>query len=592
MTDFQNPQQDPGLERRLLLVFALTFLVILALQPLLMKKVLPQQPKGPEKKTAQTAPSVSQPPAPVAAAPAAAVQPAHKGRRGRAAAAEQPVAPSKQAEQETTTVIENDLYRIAFTNKGGQVKSWILKKQTDDKGKPLELLNPEGAKFGLPMSFWTSDEGLRNQLNNSLYVASQTGTLHAPADVTFEYANGDLTVRKSFRFDHTYVVKVETSVVYKGAPTPAYLAWPAGFGDQTTPGSYGSARIAWQYNEKIQRDKAKSVSGGGTISGPFHWAGVEDQYFGAVFIPDHPETAAMVTLRNSVDIPKDPEHPNPNETTKEELLGAAVGSTQGPDTERVFVGPKAVNVLESVYVANGDLRGLIDFGFFGIIARPLFIWLRWMQQHWVSNWGWAIALQTLIITVLLLPLRISSMKSSLKMQKAAPQIKAIQEKYKKYSMRDPRRQQMNQEIADLYKKEGVNPVGGCLPLVIQMPFLIAYYAMLEVAIELRHAPWLWIHDLSSPDPWHMLPILIIISTLFVQRMTPAAGMDPTQQKMMNLMMPLFLGVISWNLAAGLCVYWVLSNGIGIVQQAVMNRTELGREMRAEMEKRARKKAKV
>src|SRR6185437_13661135 len=230
------------MERRLLLVFALTFLVILALQPLLMKKVLPQQSKGPEKKTAQSAPPVSQPPpAPVAAAPAAAVQPAHKGRRGRAAAAEKPVAPSKQAEQETTTVIENDLYRIAFTNKGGQVKSWILKKQTDDKGKPLELVNPEGIKFGLPMSLWTSDEGLRNQLNNSLYVASQTGTLRAPADVTFEYATGDLTVRKSFRFDHTYVVNVDTSVVYKGAPTPAYLAWPAGFGDQTTPGAYGSA---------------------------------------------------------------------------------------------------------------------------------------------------------------------------------------------------------------------------------------------------------------------------------------------------------------------------------------------------------------
>jgi YidC/Oxa1 family membrane protein insertase len=573
-----------------LLVFALTFLVILALQPLLMKKVLPQQGKGTEKKTTQAAPAAAQPPAPEAAA---AVQPAPKGKRGHAAAAaEKPIVPSKEAAQETTSIIENDLYRIQFTNKGAQVKSWILKKQTDDRGKPLELVNPSGAKFGLPMSFWTYDEGLRNQLNNSLYVASQTGTLQAPATITFEYSNSDLTVRKTFRFDHTYVVKVNTSVVYKGAETSAYPAWPAGFGDQTTPSSYGSARIAWQYNDKIQRDKIKSVSGGGTVAGPFHWAGVEDQYFGAVFIPDHPETAAMVTLRNSVEIPKDPEHPNPNETTKEDLLGAAVGSAQGPTTERVFVGPKAVNVLESVHVANGDLRGLIDFGFFGIIARPLFIWLRWMQQHIVSNWGWAIALQTLIITLALLPLRISSMKSSLKMQKVAPQIKAIQEKYKKYSMRDPRRQQMNQEIADLYKKEGVNPVGGCLPLIIQMPFLIAYYAMLEVAIELRHAPWLWIRDLSSPDPWHLLPILIIVSTLFVQRMTPAAGMDPTQQKMMNLMMPLFLGVISWNLAAGLCVYWVLSNGIGIAQQAVMNRTELGREMRAEMEKRARKKAKV
>ena len=590
MADFQNPQQDPGLERRLLLVFALTFLVILALQPLLMKKVLPQKSSATEKRAAQPAPPAAKPPAPEPAAAVVTKKPT-RGRKGARPASEAPV-PGKQAQQETITVVENDLYRIEFTNKGGQVKSWVLKKQTDDKGKPLDLVNADGAKFGLPMSLWTYDEGLRNRLSNSLYVASQTGTLQAPADISFEYADGDLTVRKSFHFDHTYVVKVETSVVYKGTSTAAYPAWPAGFGDQTTPSAYGSARIARQFNDKIQRDKAKSVSGGGTIAGPFHWAGVEDQYFAAVFIPDHPETTAMVTLRNSVEIPKDPAHPSSDQTTKEDLLGAAVGNTQGATTERVFVGPKAVNVLESVRVANGDLRGLVDFGFFGIIARPLFIWLRWMQQHWISNWGWAIALQTLIITLALLPLRISSMKSSLKMQKVAPQIKSIQEKYKKYKMQDPRRQQMNQEIAELYKKEGVNPVGGCLPLIIQMPFLIAYYAMLEVAIELRHAPWLWIHDLSSTDPWHLLPILIIISTLFVQRMTPAAGMDPTQQKMMNLMMPLFLGVISWNLAAGLCVYWVLSNGIGIAQQAVMNRTELGREMRAEMEKRARKKAKV
>ena len=589
MADFQNPQQDPGLERRLLLVFALTFLVILALQPLLMKKVLPQKSSGPEKKVAQPAPPAVKPPAPETAAAATPAKPI-RGRKSARTAKESPV-PGKQASQEATTVIENDLYRIEFTNKGGQVKSWILKKQTDDKGKPLELVSPEGSKFGLPMSLWTYDEGLRNQLNNSLYVASQTGTLHAPADLTFEYADNDLTVRKSFHFDHSYVLRVETSVVYKGAATAAYPAWPAGFGDQTTPSAYGSARIARQYNDKIQRDKAKSVSGGGTIAGPFHWAGVEDQYFGAVFIPDHPETAGLVTLRNSVEIPKDPAHPSPDQTTKEDLLGAAVGDAHGPTAERVFVGPKSLNVLESVHVASGDLRGLVDFGFFGIIARPLFLWLRWTQKY-VPNWGWAIALQTLIITLALLPLRISSMKSSLKMQKVAPQIKAIQEKYKKYKMQDPRRQQMNQEIGDLYKKEGVNPVGGCLPLLIQMPFLIAYYAMLEVAIELRHAPWLWIRDLSSADPWHLLPILIIVSTLFVQRMTPAAGMDPTQQKMMNLMMPLFLGVISWNLAAGLCVYWVLSNGIGIAQQAVMNRTELGREMRAEMEKRARKKAKV
>jgi YidC/Oxa1 family membrane protein insertase len=150
---------------------------------------------------------------------------------------------------------------------------------------------------------------------------------------------------------------------------------------------------------------------------------------------------------------------------------------------------------------------------------------------------------------------------------------------------------MNTEIAALMKKEGVSPIGGCLPMLIQMPFLIAYYRMLGSAIDLRHAHWLWIKDLSSPDPYYILPIAVIVTMLLTQRMTPQAGMDPQQQKMMNLMMPLMLGVISWNLAAGLCLYWAEGQLIAIVQQFIMNRTPLGREMREMMQKRARKKEK-
>jgi YidC/Oxa1 family membrane protein insertase len=209
----------------------------------------------------------------------------------------------------------------------------------------------------------------------------------------------------------------------------------------------------------------------------------------------------------------------------------------------------------------------------------------------VHNWGWAIALQTLIINLALLPLRISSMKSALKMQKIQPQMNSIKDKYKKYTMRDPRKAEMNQEIAALMKQEGVSPAGGCLPLLIQMPFLFAYYGMLGAALDLRHAHWLWVPDLSSPDPWHILPIAVIVTMLFTQRMTPQAGMDPQQQKMMNLMMPVMLGIMSWSLAAGLTLYWSEGSLIGIVQQYVMNKTKLGREMREMALKRARKKEK-
>ena len=563
------------MDRKLLLVFALTFLAILLFQPLL-KKYGPQPPAEPEKKTqpAATPASPASPTKTEALAPVRGV--------------------TKQASSEAETVIENSLYKITFTNRGAQVKSWILKKYDDDQGKPLELVNPAAAlKYGFPLSLWTYDEGLRNKLNSALYVASESGALTAPANITFEYGDQDVAVVKKFSFDHSYVVGVETSVHYKGGDLAAFPMWPSGLGDEVTPAAYAASQIQYEYNDKIERLAIKKISGGGTLNGPFNWAGVADQYFAAVFLPEDPQAAAMITLRNGLDLPKDPK--NPQETTKVEVLGAGAGNLRGPTVERIFVGPKALDVLESVRVpgagSHADLRDLVNFGFFGIIARALFIWLKWTFQHMVHNWGWAIVIQTLIINIALLPLRISQMKSMLKMQKIQPQIKSIQEKYKKYSMRDPRKQEMQQEMSALYKKEGVNPVGGCLPMLIQLPFLYAYYAMLGVAIDLRHAHWLWIRDLSGPDPWRLLPVGIIITMFLTQRMTPQTGMDPTQQKMMNFMMPVFLGVISWNLAAGLCLYWAESTLIGIVQQVLLNRSSLGQEMREMMEKRARKSKK-
>jgi YidC/Oxa1 family membrane protein insertase len=576
LPEFNNPQQEPGMERRLLLVFALTFLVIILFQPLL-KKYLPQ--------TAAPAPE-----APVAAQPSA-----------QAAAATTPpvsvpvTGASRQASAEAETVVENDLYRVTFTNRGGLVKSWVLKTYFDERGKPLELVSNVAPNYGYPMALWTYDEAQRNKINSVLYVASDSGSLKAPAKLTFEYSDAGVTVRKIFSFDHTYVVHLETSVVAKGSQVSAFPMWPAGFGDQSSPSSYAASRIEHQYNDKTERLDIKKISGGATLLGPFNWAGVVDQYFAAVFLPEDIQNAAMVTQRHQIDVPKDPRNPKPGETIKTDILGVGVGNLRGPSVERLYVGPKSLGVLESVSVptltgAPPDLRGLINFGFFGVIARPLFLWLKW-TYGWIHNWGWAIVIQTLIINLALLPLRISSMKSALKMQKVAPQIKAIQEKYKKYSMRDPRKQEMNQEVSALYKAEGVNPVGGCLPMVIQMPFLFAYYSMLGAALDLRQAPWLWIRDLSSPDPWHLLPIGIIITMLLTQRMTPQPGMDPSQQKMMTLMMPLMLGVISWNLAAGLCLYWSEGNLIALAQQSVMNRTSLGREMREIALKRARKKEK-
>jgi YidC/Oxa1 family membrane protein insertase len=582
LAEFQNPQQEPGMERRLLLVFALTFLVIVLFQPIL-KKYFPQ----PATPAQQTQSQVQIPPQTGVINQAQAAQPPVQGLNAGA---------TKQANSEAETVVENDLYRITFTNRGAQVKSWILKKFTDDKERPLNLVNSLAAeKYGYPLSLWTYDETQRNKVNSALYLASSSGPVSAPAEITFEYADGDVAVRKKFSFDHTYVVRVETSIVSNGSQVTAYPAWPAGFGDEATLASYAASQVEYQYNNAIERLAIKKVSGGNSLHTPFNWAGVTDQYFAAVFLPDDSQNSALVTLRNPLNVPKNPKKPNPQDTAPIDVLGAAVGNPRGPTIERMYVGPKALATLEAVAVptivgAEQDLSGLINFGRLSVIARPLFTWLRWIEGI-IGNWGWAICIQTLIINLALMPLRISSMKSALKMQKIQPHMNSIKEKYKKYGMRDPRRQEMNVEIGELMKKEGVSPVGGCLPLVIQMPFLFAYYGMLGSALDLRHASWLWVHDLSSPDPWHVLPIGIFITMLFMQRMTPQAGMDPSQQKMMNVMMPVMMGFLSWNFASGLCLYWSEGNLIAIVQQAVMNRTSLGREMREMAAKRARKKEK-
>jgi YidC/Oxa1 family membrane protein insertase len=596
LAEFQNPQQEPGTEKRLVLVFILTFLVILGFQAFT-KKYGPPPVVPTTNQTAQTQ---------AAASGASSLA----ETSSNLPAVPVPVGVTKQAGSETETVVENDLYRITFTNRGAQVKSWILKRfDNETQNGPLDLVNPEAAaRYGYPLSLWTYEEGLRGRLSSALYVGSRVGSQTSPTDLTFEYSDHDLSVHKTFRFDTSYVVSVETSVVYKGVEVGALPAWPSGFGDQVTPVNYAAGlidyhsdastdRTALVFPNYVLRLAIKNISGGNTLHGPFEWAGPADQYFAAVFIPEDAGAASMVTLRNTLQVLRDPQKKDSKETSNVDVLGAAVGNLRGATVERIYVGPKELAVLETTAVPtikndHPDLRGLVDFGWWGILARPLFLWLKWMYGHVVANWGWAIVLQTLIISLALMPLRITQMKSMLKMQRVAPQIKSIQDKYKKYSLRDPRKAGMNEEISALYKKEGVNPAGGCLPMLIQFPFLIAYYRMLGTALDLRHAHWLWISDLSAKDPYMVLPILMVISMFAMQRITPQpAGMDPAQQKMMTWMMPLMMGFFFFNFASGLSLYYAESNLIQMAQQAVMNKTKLGREMREMLEKRARKKEK-
>ncbi len=509
--------------------------------------------------------------------------------------------PTVAASAETSTVVENELYRITFSNRGGEVTSWILKNYKDNDGKPLNLVHGQAAQqFGYPLSLYTYDGALASELNKALYVASATGKVAAPATLTFNYSAGGLQVRKTFTFDETYLLHADVEVTRNGAPVRALISWPGGFGDQDNASAYSSAQLDSAHGGKDVHLAAKKVSGGETINGPLDWAGVSDSFFAAIFLPDNAEAATLVGLHNTLDVAKTIRRTGLGSGSPAKgsvnvpILGAAVGDVNGPTLTRIYAGPKAISVLKAIHAANPSvtLEPLIEFGFWGVIGKYLFLSLQFIHSHIASNWGWAIVILTIAINVLMLPFRLKTMQNGLKMARIQPQMDAIKEKYKKYKATDPKKSEMNVEIMKLQKDNGVNMFGGCIPTLITLPLLYAFFTMLPRVIELRHAHWLWLPDLQAPDPWHILPILMVVSQFLVQFYTPSPGVDPQQQKMMAFMMPAISGYFTWNYGSGLALYWAVGNLISIAQQAVMNRTSLGQEMRAIAAKRARRKAGV
>ena len=594
MAEFKNPNQQGGGDNRSLLVMMLVLVTVFFGLQYFRAKTNPQtvSPNA-AASSPQSAPASG---TPAAAAPAPANTP-NPGPSGSAA----PSGPAVQASSESTTTVENELYRITFTNRGGQITSWILKKFKDSEGKPLNLVHTEAAeKFGYPLSLYTYDAALTASLNKALYVPSATGTLTAPGTLTFTYSDGTTKVRKTFAFDETYVLHADVEVTRNGAPIRALVSWPGGFGDQDNANAYSGAQFDISVNGKDEHLAPKKVSGGATVNGPFDWVAVSDPFFAAAFLPDSPSTATAATLHNELDVAKTIHRTGigsgspSKEAINVPILGTAVGDVTGHTRTRIYVGPKAISVLKTVHAANPNvtLEPLLEFGFWGAIGKYLFLSLQFIHSHIASNWGWAIVILTILINILMLPFRIKTMQNGLKMQRIQPQMDAIKEKYKKYKATDPKRNEMNAEIMKLQKDNGVNMFGGCIPTLITLPLLYAFFTMLPRVVELRQAHWLWLPDLQSPDPWHILPIIMVVSQFLVQFYTPSPGVDPQQQKMMAFMMPAISGYFTWNYGSGLALYWAVGNLISIAQQSIMNRTSIGREMREIAAKRARRKAGV
>ena len=537
-------------EKRVMIAFALSFAMLMLWRVLFVKEAPPSPPSS---GSAVHVPAAQTPEAPKLPPP--------------------PQIPVVQASQAQDITVESDLYRVVISTRGGVVKSWVLKKYKDENGKPLDVVDPAASKqLGFPMSITSADSSLDTKVNQALYVATpSSATLKAPATLELTYSDGHVQVQKKFSFGSDYMVRTSVSVAEDQHYVPIAVAWRGGFGDHSLSieDQVAQSKAVYQSDGKLETVDQHKMKAELQQAGPLEFAGLEDRYFAGIYFPDSQDQSFRAGQESWK--PASWKEKSPPEAAYAEI-GSSVAQ---PLSFRLFVAPKSLDVLKTT---SPPLTDLVDFGWFSIIAKPLFLALRYIHDNWVHNYGWAIVILTLIINTALFPLKLKSIRSAQEMQRVAPLVKSIQDRYKQYKFNDPRKARMNQEIMALYQEHHVNMFGGCLPMLPQMPILYGFYESLETPFAFRHAPWiLWIKDLSMPDKSHilglpipLLPTIMIVSMFFMTKMTPMATADPNQKRMM-LVMPLVFGLMFFRLASGLVLYFLTANLVSIAQQLFINR---------------------
>jgi len=525
------------MEKRVILAFVLSFVVLYAFRALF----VPTPPAEAPTNVQAPAPPASHPVPPPAAT-------------NVEVATSVPPEGIKAAKSEELS-FETPLYTATFSNVGGVLKSFKLKEYSDGEGHPLELVNQEaGSKVGWPLALVTGEKTVDEELQSAAYVAERE-----PEKLVLEYASNSVHARKTFRFDpENYVFAIETTLTKDGKGIPYAVVWQGSFGDQSIPQDPARKNAVYQVDATFKKVALRSLKDQPQSFTSLR-AGVEDQYFAAVFLADNP-VAVNVSKR---------EHPGADGKPIP-TLAVSISVPEGK-LLRVYVGPKQQDWLSK---ADPQLAAIVDYGYFGFIAKPLVFCLLWIHSY-IGNFGWSIILLTIVINLVLFPLSLKQQASMLKMQKIQPHMRRLQDQYKKLKPNDPRRAQIQSEMMGLYKEHGVNPMGGCLPLLLQMPFLFAFYSALAYSIELRRAPWiLWVHDLSRPDyvfGWlPVLAVLMAIAMFVQQKMTPTTNVDPAQAKMMSIM-PLMFVFMFWSQSSGLVLYWLTGSIIGIGRQVFINK---------------------
>ena len=506
------------------------------------------------------------------------------GGAGQAARPDLPAGRAVAATAEEEVVVDTPRATIRLTNRGARITSWRLKDYPDDQGDPLELVSPAGRKLDhLPLQLLLEDSAATRRLREALYRVERHDGLRDGTPYTelvFAYGDGEgLAATKSLRVDHgSHVADLRVAAEAGGRAVTPTLVWGAGFGSHTgvENGRYeDTAHAVVNLGGAIERRTREQVKPdaswlqGGTIV----WAGLEDKYFAALLVPARPiqGRTRVETLRLV-------------EEGREHFFLSFALQAEGQDATRLFVGPKDYDLLKGLGLG---LESLVDFGFFSFIALPLFYAMKFLERY-VGNFGWAIVILTVLIRLLFFPFmhrgQLKMRKMQEKMKRVQPKVKAMRERYHRLERKEIERgnaqaryklrQQMNQEMMDLYKAEGINPLGqmsGCLPLLLQIPILYAFYTILSLAIELRKAPFvLWIRDLSQKDPYYVTPIVMGITMVVQQAMTSSSIPDPMQRRIMYIM-PIMFTYLFVQFPSGLVLYWLVNNLLGIAQQYLVNR---------------------
>jgi YidC/Oxa1 family membrane protein insertase len=545
------------MERRVLLAVFLSFLVLYGYQALFVPPVQPP----PETPAGAAAPATPRPadtptPAPQAAAPVQAPE---------VPAADVIVGDSAERE----IIVDTATAEATLTNRGGRITHWRLKDYRDSEGSPVDLVpSALPADQLTPFALRVDDPAITQQLNTALYQltsgANRVDARAAEGMLVFEYQTSTLRARKEFRFDPSnYLVSFTATVEHDGERLNPSIVWGPGLGDigaLASGGSFFTGNYVQPPQGIYHRDgDVERLTGDDLVERPAHegafrFAGIDDHYFLAAALNPGP---ARIEFR-----------PTPIAgagETQRLLLSQTITLQKGPENVRFFYGPKQFDLLRSV---DAELVRAINFGIFGFLAVPLLGALQWIYGF-VGNYGWSIVILTILINIAIFPLRHKSVVSMRKMQAVQPQMKAIQDRYAGLKATDPARQKMNTEIMNLYREKGVNPASGCVPMLLQFPVLLAFYSMLSQSIELRGAYFgAWITDLSQPDPYYVVPVLMAITMFWQTKITPSTA-DPAQQRVMMIMPLMFTVFFLWA-PSGLVIYWFVSNLWAIGQQYFTN----------------------